>query len=965
MKTRITTLTMHVTIAAVVLAASSAAWAAQCPTAPSYNPDFTSNQSCLQLNGNYNSSPNSTYPTFVGSTGSTLLRLTPNAGLWAGSAWYKTQQSVAGAFSTTFTFRIGSTSAYDADGFAFVIQNSSLNALAYRGCGVGFGDDTYYPNSPYCALPGGIPSSLAVEFKTYNDGYPTYFPNTANSVSIMSNGTGPNCIDYSCTIAANNSLQLAGTVNTSGTTVTLSNGSLFNTAWAPGTAILINGVSYSIASVTSATVLTVTTTLPTLTGAPYSVGANVAGAVSTSGTAVTWVSGTQFNTSWDAGTQILINGVAYTIASVSSATSLTVSTAPPTSTAVPYSVGTILTDGAVHIATITYTLQPTASASPNCFVDNVAEPCLDVILDGNDLFNGGTPLTIPGSSPAALSALVGGSSAYVGFTAGTAGGNDDQDILSWAFTPQSQSQSGTVNPGQTTPTVFSFNGGCDFNGAGCTNNGYDLTAQETNSSQNQSANVLVTAIPIISGSGASPAANQAACNAILQLTLTFDTAGAPAQCFVIQNGGGPGVDAPVMFEITCPQSQGGTCGSSSNPDFFASLGADFTFSCQENPNLQCGPPPLAFSFGFPNITASTSLPEIGFLKGEGPYADHPCAQDPNNPNTPLFQSDQISSFTLGDTSGSGKGGSGGTTSCWTITYQTQNAEWPTISITTPANGQTFTQNERDAGSTANYTCTPLTTVTPMNPNPATGPYLTIPSGSCNGTVGSGSYIPTGTTGPNTFTVQAEDSADNTNSQTVTYYVLGSQTITFPTIPTQNGLGTVTLTASASSGLPVSYSITSGPATVSGNILTITGAGSVTVTASQAGNNTNYTAAAPVSQTFTVNPVVTITGSPQQPITTNSKGDYVVLVTITNSGDVTIASAQVTAAGTALGSASLLSAPPAVTNLAPGANATVTLTFPASAGKSGAGVALKVSGTYTVTSPAIKGNWTLSFRSVTL
>ena len=81
--------------------------------------------------------------------------------------------------------------------------------------------------------------------------------------------------------------------------------------------------------------------------------------------------------------------------------------------------------------------------------------------------------------------------------------------------------------------------------------------------------------------------------------------------------------------------------------------------------------------------------------------------------------------------------------------------------------------------------------------------------------------------------------------------LASQTITFPTIPTQAGPGTVTLAATASSGLTVSYTVTSGPATVSGIILTTTGAGSVAVQARQAGS-TNYSAAAPVSQTFTVN-----------------------------------------------------------------------------------------------------------------
>jgi len=79
-----------------------------------------------------------------------------------------------------------------------------------------------------------------------------------------------------------------------------------------------------------------------------------------------------------------------------------------------------------------------------------------------------------------------------------------------------------------------------------------------------------------------------------------------------------------------------------------------------------------------------------------------------------------------------------------------------------------------------------------------------------------------------------------------------QTITFPN-PGNSPYGSpVTLRATASSGLTVSYSVVSGPATVSGTTLTPTGTGSVTVQASQAGNST-YAAATPVSVTFTVNP----------------------------------------------------------------------------------------------------------------
>ena len=61
----------------------------------------------------------------------------------------------------------------------------------------------------------------------------------------------------------------------------------------------------------------------------------------------------------------------------------------------------------------------------------------------------------------------------------------------------------------------------------------------------------------------------------------------------------------------------------------------------------------------------------------------------------------------------------------------------------------------------------------------------------------------------------------------------AQTITFPTIPNQTyGAGPLSLNATASSALVVSYAVIAGPATISGNTLTITGVGLVTVQASQ-------------------------------------------------------------------------------------------------------------------------------------
>ena len=78
-----------------------------------------------------------------------------------------------------------------------------------------------------------------------------------------------------------------------------------------------------------------------------------------------------------------------------------------------------------------------------------------------------------------------------------------------------------------------------------------------------------------------------------------------------------------------------------------------------------------------------------------------------------------------------------------------------------------------------------------------------------------------------------------------------QFITFTPIPGKTyGDADFSVSATASSGLPVSFSIVSGPATILGSTVHITGAGTVTVRASQAGNG-NYNAAPDVDQSFEV------------------------------------------------------------------------------------------------------------------
>ncbi len=100
-----------------------------------------------------------------------------------------------------------------------------------------------------------------------------------------------------------------------------------------------------------------------------------------------------------------------------------------------------------------------------------------------------------------------------------------------------------------------------------------------------------------------------------------------------------------------------------------------------------------------------------------------------------------------------------------------------------------------------------------------------------------------------------------------------QTISFaPLADMETDDEPITLSASASSGLAVSFSVLSGPASIDDNTLTLTGqAGTVTVRASQSGN-ASYNPAPPVDQSFEV------TGEPVESL----------LVSITASSDVSCA-----------------------------------------------------------------------------
>jgi hypothetical protein len=149
-----------------------------------------------------------------------------------------------------------------------------------------------------------------------------------------------------------------------------------------------------------------------------------------------------------------------------------------------------------------------------------------------------------------------------------------------------------------------------------------------------------------------------------------------------------------------------------------------------------------------------------------------------------------------------------------------------------------------AGSAFNYQIT-------ASYSPSTFGASGLPSGlSVNTATGVISGTPTAI-GSTTAMITATNGIGPGSRSLTINVVAQSQTIAFPPIANRTyGDPAFPLNATSSSGLPVTYSVSAGPASVSGSTVTLTGAGTVTIVASQAGGSI-YSPATSVSQTFTV------------------------------------------------------------------------------------------------------------------
>jgi len=117
-----------------------------------------------------------------------------------------------------------------------------------------------------------------------------------------------------------------------------------------------------------------------------------------------------------------------------------------------------------------------------------------------------------------------------------------------------------------------------------------------------------------------------------------------------------------------------------------------------------------------------------------------------------------------------------------------------------------------------------------------------PAGSYPITLTAGTLATSNTSNSYTFVMNA--------GQTLAVTGSAAQSINFPPLANYSKSSNIyfPLAAYATSGLPVAYTVNSGPATVIGTNLYVTGTGAVSVTASQVGN-TSFAAATPVTRTF--------------------------------------------------------------------------------------------------------------------
>lgn len=264
----------------------------------------------------------------------------------------------------------------------------------------------------------------------------------------------------------------------------------------------------------------------------------------------------------------------------------------------------------------------------------------------------------------------------------------------------------------------------------------------------------------------------------------------------------------------------------------------------------------------------------------------------------------------------------------TTYLSSQTFQWPigsthTIAVTTPQNSGAPTRNvfaNWSDGGAVSHTITAASLATAYTATFTSEYLLTLLSSPADG----GSFAPNSGNyyAPNApvaiqaipnagyFFSQWLGSVTTTSTPSTTVIMSGPQTVTAifshplqsqsisfaPLADRTFGDPPFQIFASSSSGLPVRFTVDSGPATISGNLVTLTGTGIVTIRASQDGN-ASYAVAADVRQSFKVNaattrPTLTLTAMPA------NGGTVTASPAATNGGYTAGSSVQITATANA-------------------------------------------------------------------
>jgi hypothetical protein len=338
-------------------------------------------------------------------------------------------------------------------------------------------------------------------------------------------------------------------------------------------------------------------------------------------------------------------------------------------------------------------------------------------------------------------------------------------------------------------------------------------------------------------------------------TVTLTNIGNAALTFPVP-GAGLNPSIPVGFTIgnssTCPEltssSSPGTLASGSSCTNLisftpAALGPISGSLVTTDDNLNATAPGYATQSIALNGTGAAGTPTIIFAVANHTYGDAPFTVSATSNSTGAFTYTVVSGPATISVSTVSLKGAG------TVVLQASEAADSNFSATTQ--NATFTV----------ATGTPVITFTVANHTFGDAPFTVSATSNSTGaftyTVLSGSATISGSTvtltGAGTVVLQASEAADSNYTiatQNVTVAVAaGTPTISF-TVPNHTyGDAPFTVAATSNSTGALAYTVVSGPATISGSTVTLTGAGTVVLQASEAADS-NYTIATQ-GVTFTV------------------------------------------------------------------------------------------------------------------